>query len=145
MQNDNFNYEEVDAMRDNEASYETEWRQEQWIMLAGGLSVLFAAVAGVLILLLRRRRPTRVQRAEAALIAAAERAESAARTVRKQGPPILRRSVQRTEQAVEYTRGVGQGIAGQTSGAVARTREVGGSVVAGAQDLVGRVQKRINH
>ena len=128
------------------AWYDAEQREE-WIMLAGALSVLFAAIAGVLVLL-ARRRPTRLQRAEAALAAAAGRAEYAARTVRKQGPSMVAHSASRAEQAARAVRKQGpsilrQGVE-QTGKAVERTRAVGDSVVGGTQDLFGRVQKRIN-
>jgi len=48
MEYDNLEQAEEHAMR-NEAEYELQRRQEQWIMIAGGLSVLFAAVAGILL------------------------------------------------------------------------------------------------
>jgi hypothetical protein len=109
MQNSDFGQEEMGAM-DYEAGYDSEWRQEQWIMLAGGLSLLFAVVAGVLLMLARRRRPTRIQRAEAALIAAAERAEGAARTVRKRGPGLLERGARRTEDLARTVRKQGPAV-----------------------------------
>src|SRR6266508_768292 len=79
-------------------TFEQQYGQDWWLWLAGGLSVVFAAVAGVLLVLARRRRPTRLERAEASLVAAATRAEQAARTVRKQGPAVVVKSGTQVEQ-----------------------------------------------
>jgi len=131
MQNDDFAFsEEANAMQ-NETNEADEGHQERWIMFAGGLSLLFAVVAGVLFLR-ARRRPTRLQRAE-----------QAARSVRKQGPPLLRQGVQRTGKAVERARTASQEIANQAGRAVEYTRAAGSSVAEGTQDLLERAQKRV--
>ena len=44
-------------------SSEAQDGQERWIWMAGGLSLVFAAVAAVLLIMARRRRPTRLERA----------------------------------------------------------------------------------
>src|SRR6185436_5006702 len=108
MRTPGFKLGEVHSMQPD-AEYDTGRQQEQWIAIAGGLSVLFAAVAGVLILL-ARRRPSRLQRAEAALVAAAERAEEAARTVRKRGPGALERGARRTEDLARTIRKQGPAV-----------------------------------
>ncbi|HEX5688957.1 MAG TPA: hypothetical protein VFX76_03095, partial [Roseiflexaceae bacterium] len=111
MQNSDFDQHELDRMgMDYEGGDEGTWDQEQLVMLAAGLSVLFAAIAGVLVLLARRRRPTRLQRAEAALANAATRAEQAARTVRKQGPGMLERGARRTEELARTVRKQGPSV-----------------------------------
>src|SRR3954466_13980219 len=104
----NFQPGEADPMH-HEAEYDTGWRQEQWMLIAGGLSVLFAVFAGVLILL-ARRRPSRLQPAEAALTAAAERSEGAARIVRKRGPGALERGARRTENLAPMFRKQGPAV-----------------------------------
>ncbi|MEP7191147.1 MAG: hypothetical protein ABI901_18295, partial [Roseiflexaceae bacterium] len=90
MQNNNFEHDAVDHHVEDAtpeySAYEREQQQQRRLLIAGGLSVFFAAVAGVLFLLWRRRQPTRLDRAEASLVAAAVAAEQAARKVRQHGP-----------------------------------------------------------
>ena len=58
MQNNNFEHE-AEGITEEYSDYERQ-QQQRWIMIAGGLSVGFAAIAGLLFLLWRRRRqPTR--------------------------------------------------------------------------------------
>ena len=86
-------------------SFETPQVQSPWMWVAGGLSILFGAAATILFLVARRqRRPARLRQAEASLIAAASRAEQAARTVRKQGPGLVERGAGRVEQAARTVR-----------------------------------------
>jgi len=77
MQNNNFEPDAVDHQAEDATAayseYEREQQQQRRILIAGGLSLFFAAVAGVLFLLWRRRQPSRLDRAEASLIAAAWR------------------------------------------------------------------------
>jgi hypothetical protein len=68
----------------------------------------------------------------------AGRAEQAARTVRKQGPPMLRKGYHQTEQAVARTREFSAGIAEQAGRAVERTREVGAGIGETTHGLVER-------
>ena len=75
-----------------------EQKQQQTLMLAGGLSAVLAIVAGVWLAMRTRRPPTRIQRAEATLANAAARAEQAARTVRKQGPSFVERGGSQIER-----------------------------------------------
>lgn len=79
-------------------------QQERWVRLAAGLSVLFAVAAGVMMWLARRRQPTRLRRAEAALARGAGSVEQAARTVRKQGPGLITRGAESVEQAARSVR-----------------------------------------
>lgn len=74
------------------------------LVVAGGLSIVLAATAGVWLAFRTRRPPTRIERAEASLAHAATRAEQAARTVRKQAPSIVERSAARVEQAARTVR-----------------------------------------
>src|SRR5207253_5587263 len=114
MQNNNFEHEAADHQAEDStaeySAYEREQQQQRWIMIAGGLSVFFAAVAGVLFLLWRRLRPTRLDRAEASLVAAAIAAEQAARTVRKQGPTLIERGALSVEQAARTARKQGPAV-----------------------------------
>jgi len=109
---DNLEYE-----RAHEHSYEDAGQQtglfsdqDRLMLIAGGLSVVFAAIAGILLILARRRPPTRIQRAEASLISAAQRAEQAARLVRKQGPGLVERGAGSVEQAARMVRKQGPGL-----------------------------------
>jgi hypothetical protein len=66
--------------------------------------------------------------------------EYAARNVRKQGPPMLRKGYERGERAVERTRAIGSEIAEQTSPVIERARGVGEGIAGGTQTLVERVR-----
>ena len=68
------------------------------------------------------------------------RAEQAARTFRKQAPPVLRKGYQQTEAAVARTREFGAGIAEQASPLIERAREVGAGIGESAQGLVDRAK-----
>jgi hypothetical protein len=56
---------------------------------------------------------------------------------------MLRQNVERTEYALGRARELSQGIAAQTGKAVERTREVGGSMTDGTQELFEQLQKRV--
>ena len=90
-----------------------EQKQQQTLMLAGGLSAVLAIVAGVWLAMRTRRPPTRIQRAEATLANAAARAEQAARTVRKQAPSFVERGAERVESAARTVRKQGPGMVAQ--------------------------------
>ena len=99
------------------SSYDIQ-QQERWIAIGGGLSLLLAAVAGVMLWLARRRRPTRLERAEAALARGASSVEQAARTVRKQGPGLVVRGAERVEQAARSMRKQGPPMLAQRAESV---------------------------
>ncbi len=109
MQNNNFEHE-GEGITEEYSEYERQQQQQRWIMIAGGLSVCFAAIAGVLFLLWRRRQPTRLDRAEASLVAAAAAAEQAARTVRQRGPTLIERGALSVEQAARTARKQGPAV-----------------------------------
>ena len=114
MQNNNFEHESIDHHAEDATAeyraYEREQQQQRRIMIAGGLSVFFAVVAGVLFLIWRRRQPTRLDRAEASLVAAAVAAEQAARTVRQHGPSLIERGALSVEQAARTARKQGPAV-----------------------------------
>jgi hypothetical protein len=167
MQNSDFDRMDGDALLDE--THDRRRQQNQWIMIAGGLSLLFAAIAGVLIMR-SRRRPTQLQRAEASLVAAAIAAEQAARTVRKQGPGMLARGAESVERAARTVRKQGPGMLAQGAGraeqaartvrkqgppalrkgyqqteqAVVRTRAAGAGLADSTQSLVDRVQELVH-